>query len=358
MLACSRIHVVAARKRRARSASSCRNVSGGSSASMRHEARRPGHRVLEIVPGDGGDGVGLQADPGHARVRRLVLGEHDRNGAVGPAWCVLAVDAAHDPGRVATVVGPAVDGQRHVDRITGFEDDPVGPLRVDRREEVEGVGVVATPLLVGADDLSETGPGGVGPDVHVGRHLENGEEPLVGLEQAVAVVLGRELFDQPLVGRSLPRSSNSVNACSVSVVIVPPGSRRGPIIGRTLGDVRRAGGTPAGFDARWPRPDSGPGGDGVFLARSIEAARGRCRSGVQVWRCWSRQCRPDPPPTRPCRLPAAADASRCLEVPTDACRCLRPPFAKEALLCGGRIVRTAHAETGLLPPAHSPDPLR
>ena len=162
-------------------------------------------RVLEIVPGDGGDGVGFEADPGHARFRRFDLREHDRNGAVGPAGRVLAVDAAHDARRVAAVVGAAVDGQRHVDGVAGLEDDPVGPLRVDRGIEVEGVGVVAAPFLVGAHDLNEAGPGGVGPDVHVGRHLQNGEEPLVGFEEAVEVIVGGELLDQPLVGRRPPR---------------------------------------------------------------------------------------------------------------------------------------------------------
>ena len=69
-----------------------------------------------------------------------------------------------------------------------MQGDPVGAGRVDRGVAVEGVGVVATPLLVRADDLDEAGTGGVGPQVHLGRHLEDGEHPLVGLEQGVGLV--------------------------------------------------------------------------------------------------------------------------------------------------------------------------
>ena len=160
-----------------------------------------------------------------------------------------AVDAAHDAGRVAAVVGAAVDGQRHVDRVTGLEGDPVGPFRVDRGVEVEGVGVVAAPFLVGADDLDETGAGGVGPDVHVGCHLQYGEEPFVCFEQAVAVVVGGELLDQPLVSGTHLRQQ--LGECLLRLRRHrPPGfSPWGPIIGRTLvvalrsgdGRVRRAG---------------------------------------------------------------------------------------------------------------------
>ena len=61
-------------------------------------ARWPVDRLFEVVPGDGGDGVVLQADPGHPGIRWLDPGEHDLDGAIGPMGRLLAVDAAHDAG--------------------------------------------------------------------------------------------------------------------------------------------------------------------------------------------------------------------------------------------------------------------
>ena len=63
----SRTQVRAARKRRASSASSCRKVDGGSSASTDHTARVSCLGVAQVVAGDDGYGVGLEPDPAHSR---------------------------------------------------------------------------------------------------------------------------------------------------------------------------------------------------------------------------------------------------------------------------------------------------
>ena len=94
------------------------------------------------------------------------------------------VDGPHDPFRVAAVVGPAVDGEREVDGVADAAPDAVGPGRIDGRVLVEGVGVVAPPLPVGADDVDEAGAVLVRPHLGVEADGQDGEDPLVTLEHA------------------------------------------------------------------------------------------------------------------------------------------------------------------------------
>jgi hypothetical protein len=54
-------------------------------------------------------------------------------------------------------------------------------------ELIEGVGVVAAPLLVRADDVDEPRVGRVAPHVDVEGDLEDREDPLVSLEHRLLV---------------------------------------------------------------------------------------------------------------------------------------------------------------------------
>ena len=157
-----------------------------------------GRRVLQVVARDRRHGIGLELDPGHP-VLGGPLGRQDEvEGPVGDPPGVAAVDGAHDPLGVAAVVGAAVHREREVDRVARLHGHPVGACWVDRRKAVERIGVVTAPFLVRADDLHEAGSCRVRPQIHLGGHLQDGEDPLVGLEQSGGVV--RQLLDHARVG--------------------------------------------------------------------------------------------------------------------------------------------------------------
>ncbi len=149
----------------------------------------------QVVAGHHGHGVGLQPDPG--RVRAGVLRRQDHaDDAVGTGRGLVEVEAADDAFGVVAVVGSAVHAEREVHGVADPYLHVVRPGRIDRREAVEGIGIVAPPLLVGTDDLDEAGAGRIGPDLRVGGHLEDGQQPLVGFEQALLVTRAGQLIDQ------------------------------------------------------------------------------------------------------------------------------------------------------------------
>ena len=97
------------------------------------------------------------------------------------------VHGADDPLRVVPVVGTAVHREREIDGVALLAPHPVGAAGVDGRVLVEGVGVVAAPLLVRTDDVDEARVGGVGPHVGVERDLQDREDPFVPLEHRLLV---------------------------------------------------------------------------------------------------------------------------------------------------------------------------
>ena len=158
-----------------------------------------GQRVVEVVPGDGGDGVRLEADPADARFAGIGRRDDDVDGAVGVPRHFAAVHGSDDSSGVAPVVRSAVHGERHVDSVTGVEAHPVRAGRIDRRVAVEGIGIVSAPLHVRTNDLDEAGPGLVSPHVDQSRNLQDRQDPLVCLEQG-GLVIG-QLLDHVRVGR-------------------------------------------------------------------------------------------------------------------------------------------------------------
>ena len=175
--------------------------SGGSSASI-VPARPAGPctRVLEVVPGDGGDGVGLQPDPGDAGLGRVGRREDDVDGAVGvPRARLAAVDGADDARGVAAVVGTAVDGQGQVDGVAGLDASPgrCGSGRSGRSSRRRRRCRRPT-SCTGPTISTKRGRAVSAHRLHLGRHLQDREDPLVGLEQRGLVV--RQLLDHAGVG--------------------------------------------------------------------------------------------------------------------------------------------------------------
>ena len=108
------------------------------------------------------------------------------------------VDSPHDALGVPPVSGTAVHRQREVDGVALAAVHAIGPTRVDGGVLVEGVGVVAAPFSVGAHDVHEAGLGGIGPHVGVEPHRQDGEDPLVALEDCLLVERRvRTLENQP-----------------------------------------------------------------------------------------------------------------------------------------------------------------
>jgi hypothetical protein len=97
------------------------------------------------------------------------------------------VHGADDPLRVVPVVRAAVDREREVDGVALLPSHPVGAAGVNGCVLVEGVGVVAAPLLVRADNVDEARVARIGPHVGVERDLQDREDPLVALEDGLLV---------------------------------------------------------------------------------------------------------------------------------------------------------------------------
>ena len=157
---------------------------------------------LHVVTGHAGVGVGGESDEAGA-VARVGLGRPEEEGegvVVGHLEVLAVVHAADDVVRPAPVVGAAVHGEGQVDGVAPRAPHPVGVGGVEGRKGVEGVGVVATELASGADQVDELGPVGVGPQVDVEADTQDLDQPAVALEHGDVVGNGPVARQEGLVG--------------------------------------------------------------------------------------------------------------------------------------------------------------
>ena len=139
-----------------------------------------GCRFVEIVAGERELGVGIELEP---RPVPGLRAEHELEVAGTVELQVAVVHRPDDPVAVLTVAGAPVDRHRQIDGVAAVPGDSVGPVRVQRGELIVGVGVVATPLQVRADDVDQNRVVPVSPHVGVDGDAQQAERQPIRIEQ-------------------------------------------------------------------------------------------------------------------------------------------------------------------------------
>ena len=104
---------------------------------------------------------------------------------------VAVVDDADDAVRPLAGRRLVVDGEREVGAVAARAADAIVAARVDRREAVVGVGVVAAPGAIAPPrrvDVDEARPHRIGEQIDVARHADHGGEKEVALDAALLAV--------------------------------------------------------------------------------------------------------------------------------------------------------------------------